>query len=352
MKPYDPIRQGITAEFGSAEIRDSFQSVVTNPDDAWSPLHLFLEPPATDFSHPIPTRYRLYGEIARGGMGIVFSARDTWLGRDVVIKLLRHEMLERKVSHTRFLREARIHGQLQHQCVVPIYDIGQSNDGRPFLTMKYIDGLSLQRLLSERPDHLNRLSEWVEVLIEVCRGIGYAHNLGVIHRDLKPQNIMRTLSGKVFVLDWGLATLIHDSSDACTDTLPLSGDSMPMALSAVAHLAGHTVFGSTVGTPGYMAPEQARGEQTDARADVFALGAILCEILTGIAPFAHVSPAETWRRNLTGDTTEAMERLRGSVVNRRLLGICARCLSKRREDRPQDANALAKELTVILDLLN
>ncbi len=285
-------------------------------------------------------RYELLGEFARGGMGVVLRARDRVIGRELAVKVPAAADDWGRAAESRFLREARITGQLQHPGVVPVYDVGRFPDGRPFMAMRLVRGQPLDAILADRPDPRHELGRWLAVVEQVCKTVAYAHSKGVIHRDLKPHNVVVSGSDQVWVLDWGLAKVLHEDDD-----LPADAADPPVRGSG----AGHTDHGAALGTPGYMAPEQARGEPgVDERADVFALGAVLCEVLTGEPPFAHADTQETWRRNMAGDVADALARLAGCGADPRLADLARRCLAADPAARPPDAAAVAADLRAVL----
>ena len=255
-------------------------------------------------------RYQLLGEIARGGMGSVLKCRDHDLGRDVALKVL----LERHCDQTnlvdRFLEEAQICGQLQHPGVVPVYDLGTLADRRPFFAMKLVKGQTLADLLAKRSSPAADLPRFLSIFSAICQTMAYAHSRGVIHRDLKPSNVMVGPFGEVQVMDWGLAKVLpKDGAQKEAATRPAN-----QTVVATLRRDGDTDLsqaGSAMGTPAYMAPEQARGEteSIDRRADVFALGSILCEILTGAPVFAGERSIEIVRAAGRADTAGALVRL-------------------------------------------
>jgi hypothetical protein len=233
-----------------------------------------------------PGRYQLQGEIARGGMGAILKGRDIDLGRDLAIKVPL-EAHHGNAQITRgFVEEAQIGGQLQHPGIVPVYDLGTFSDRRPFFAMKLVKGQTLAALLQARPDSHAELPRFLSIFEQVCQTIAYAHARGVIHRDLKASNVMVGSFGEVQVMDWGLAKVLPHGGVADEFPTPPENDTVIMTVRSGSDAdASHA--GSVLGTPSYMFPEQARGEldQVDERADVFGLGAILCEILTGKPPF-------------------------------------------------------------------
>ena len=266
-------------------------------------------------------RFVITGEIARGGMGIIYRGHDPDLGRDLAIKVLKPEWADQPGVAAMFLGEARICGRLQHPGIVPIHEVGMMGDGSPFIAMKLVEGRTFARLLAERGRSAHELQRVLRVFEVICQTLAYAHSRGVVHRDLKPANIMVGPFSEVQVMDWGLACEV-----AAEDAGPLP-----------AEVEG----GSVMGTPAYMAPEQARGiAAPDVRADVFALGAILCEILTGEPPFAG-SDGGTFDRASSGETQPALDRLHAEGLDADLVALACRCLSVDPTQRPGDAGQLA-----------
>ena len=217
-----------------------------------------------------PDTYAIGDEIARGGMGRILAARDRRLRRDVAIKVLR----ERDASPARFDREALITARLQHPSIVRVYDAGRL-DGAPFYAMERVRGRSLDRVVAAAPDAAARLALLPHV-IAVADALAYAHSEGVIHRDLKPANVLVGSFGETVVIDWGLAKDLR-AGDA---------ESWPERRVPIAGASDLTVAGTVMGTPAYMAPEQARGEPADTRTDVYAIGALLYAVLAGAPPIA------------------------------------------------------------------
>ena len=227
---------------------------------------------ALTVSSDFEQRYQLGAELARGGLARIRDAWDRVLHRQVAVK----QLLERSAdSDVRFLREARITGRLAHPSIVPIYDLGLDADGAPFYVMKWVLGRSLHELIEDRPTLDDRLA-LLPHAIAITDALAYAHNAGVVHRDLKPANVQIGDYGETIVIDWGLAV---DLDAPELDAMPTSDgqDSADGRLTSV---------GSVIGTPAYMPPEQARGERVDARADVFALGAVLYQVIAGSHPYA------------------------------------------------------------------
>ncbi len=274
------------------------------------------------------TRYRIDGEIARGGMGAVLKGRDPDLGRDVAIKVLREELLGNPDMVRRFVEEAQIGGQLQHPGIVPIYELGAFADRRPFFSMKLVKGKTLTALLGAREG--GDLSRFLSIFESIAQTMAYAHARGVIHRDLKPSNVMVGSFGEVQVMDWGLAKVLPRggaSDEATAGKVVEQGTVITTARSGSDSDLSRA--GSVLGTPSYMAPEQARGEveAVDERVDVFALGSILCEILTGAPAFSGRPSGEIQRRAARGDMADAVARLASAGVDAELAGLSRDCLA-------------------------
>jgi serine/threonine-protein kinase len=290
--------------------------------------------PAEPDEMPDGGRYRVADEIGRGGIGVVLRGRDRDLGREVALKVLRDEHAANPAMVRRLVEEAQIGGQLQHPGVPPVFEIGLDPAHRPFFAMQLLRGRTLADLLAERPDPEADRHRFLGIVEGVAQTMAYAHARGVIHRDLKPSNVMVGDFGEVRVVDWGLAKVLHAGPEEGGEPPP-TGDPAPHRSEA----------GSVLGTPGYMPPEQARGEiaQLDERCDVFALGAILCEVLTGQPPLAGPR-AEVLRRSAAGDFGEALRRLEACQADADLVSLARRCLDADPAGRPRDASAVAAEL--------
>jgi serine/threonine-protein kinase len=309
-------------------------------------------------------RYQLLAEIGRGGMGAVYLGRDTELGRDLAVKILLEAHKDCPEVARRFIEEAQITGQLQHPAAVPVYGLGRLADGRPYIALKLVQGRTLAELLKKRgepgalaPGGRDRLPQGADapgspvalprllkIFERVCQTIAYAHSKGVIHRDLKPQNVMVGEFGEVQVMDWGLAKVLAEGG---AEAETLAGHADRVRLLGDADGAA-TQAGSVLGTPAYMPPEQAAGQKVDRRADVFGLGAILYEILTGKPPYTGaggVLPIQQARRAELG---KAFARLDGCGADAELVGLCKHCLAPEPSGRPADAAALAAEVAAYL----
>src|SRR5262245_1963611 len=176
------------------------------PDDTEAPVLRVGSPGETGAEDSI--RYRVVGEIAKGGVGVVYKARDRDLGRDVALKVLRREHATNEEVFERLIEEAQIGGQLQHPGIVPVYGLGVQTDGRPYFAMKLIKGRTFAAVLKERKDPLRDLPRLLGVFEQVCQTVAYAHSRGVIHRDLKPSNVMVGGFGEVLVVDWGFGKVV------------------------------------------------------------------------------------------------------------------------------------------------
>jgi PAS domain S-box-containing protein len=318
------------------------------------------EPPSaeTRAAPEIAGRYRVKGEVTRGGMGTIFKAYDADLGRDVAIKVLREKHRNSIQLLHRFLEEARIAAQLQHPGIVPIYEVGQLADGRPYFAMKLVKGETLEHLLAKRREPSQDLPHFLKVFELVCQTIAYTHTWGVIHRDLKPENIMVGAFGEVMVMDWGIAKILTDTrkidvsnaarGPAEPENIGIDpGDGGGPEITAV----GDTVPGMVLGTVAYMSPEQATGQidRMDERTDVFSLGGILCVILTGQPPYPGKKGTQVYQKAQRADLTDAFRRLDACSTDRELVALAKHCLAPNPDDRPRDAGKVLRDLTAYLD---
>jgi WD40 repeat protein len=311
-------------------------------------LGTFLESPAVNLdgaARPAARagRFQLGRELARGGMGIVYSARDESLGRDVAVKVLHERYLADSLVGQRFLDEACITAQLQHPGIPPVFEVGQLADERPYLAMKLIKGMTLENLLQERSDLASDRGRFLAVFEQTCQAVGYAHSKHILHRDLKPANVMVGSFGEVQVMDWGLAKLLLPGEGAGREYLPDTETTGGTVIHTARERDSGTIAGSMLGTPAFMAPEQAGGvlDRIDERTDVFGLGAILCVILTGDPPYIGKSGEEVRAMAILGTLKDAHARLDQCGADAKLVELCRACLSPEHDARPRDAGAVA-----------
>jgi tetratricopeptide (TPR) repeat protein len=275
-------------------------------------------------------RFLIVREIAHGGMGRILEAYDARHGRAVALKtILRADVGGR----ARFAREARITAGLQHPGIVPLYETGRWSDEEPFLVMKLVSGRPLDRVVAATLTTADRLA-LVPNVVAMTDALAYAHEKGVVHRDLKPSNVLLGSFGETIVIDWGLARAAGDTCDF--DDVDVSADGDPLSASATLTRAG-----AALGTPGYMPPEQARGERVDARADVYALGALLYHVLAGEPPYGR-SAKGVVARVLEGPPDPLASKVPGVPPD--LLAIVEKAMSRDPGGRYADARAMAEDL--------
>ncbi|NVB82666.1 MAG: serine/threonine protein kinase [Kofleriaceae bacterium] len=282
--------------------------------------------------------YRTDREIARGGMGKIVAAEDRRLGRRVALKSLLEPAGE---QITRFQREALITARLQHPGIVPVYEAGRWPTGEPFFAMKLVSGRPLDKVIAEATKLEERLAI-IPRLAAACDAIAYAHSQRIIHRDLKPGNVLVGDFGETVVIDWGLAKDLdaqdgHDSQNRS----PKDAVKKPASASS-SDAATLTVAGAVMGTPAYMAPEQARGEPVDQRADVFSLGAMLYHTLTGVPPYNARTATDVIAAAALGKIVPLAERERRAPAD--LVAIVERAMAQSPFDRYPNAGELADEL--------
>jgi eukaryotic-like serine/threonine-protein kinase len=297
-------------------------------DKRTSGAHDSLTTPAS--GRLVANRYRLLSLLGRGGMGEVYVARDEMMARDVAVK----RMLDAAPSDDaveRFLREARVQGRLEHPAIPPVYELARDVDGRPFFAMKRLDGTPLSKILQglragdatiKAAYPLQRL---LRAFVEICNAVAVAHDRGVIHRDIKPSNMMLGDRGEVYLLDWGVAKVIGLRELVSMREIPLLGGKLPGPVPEMSNP------GIVIGTAGYMAPEQGAGDAVDHRADIYALGCVLFEILAGL-PYKS-------RSERTVDDTVAPE----------LASLCEQATALSPEHRLASAGDMAATVQRYLD---
>jgi serine/threonine-protein kinase len=292
-------------------------------------------------------RFKSFRPLAKGGLGEVFVAIDDELKREVAVKEIQSRFADDAISRARFLREAALTGSLEHPGIIPVYALGRYSDGRPYYAMRLVRGESLQvaidryheRLVQEtrRGEAAIELRRLLSRFVDVCNAVNYAHARGVVHRDLKPQNIMLGPFGETLVVDWGLAKVFGtpDATETAVERrIPLSDLTEPDI----------TMEGSSIGTPQYMSPEQAEGrpDAGSSPSDVYSLGAVLYCIITGRAPFAGLGTAEVLERVVRGEVPAPTE-VNGKSP-RALESICLKAMARTPADRYLSPRALADDV--------
>lgn len=281
-------------------------------------------------------RFTISEEIARGGMGIIYRGFDRDLSREVAIKVSLDDTPE---SNARFYREAKISAQLQHPGVVPVHELGRLSDGKPYIVMRLIGGQTLQQLI--RDDQSQRPSQkLLNVFESICSTMAFAHSRLVLHRDLKPDNVMVGSFGEVQVMDWGLAKKISQPPTSQEDSNRSSDTNFPSPDPSKNPTA--TQKGQILGTPAYMAPEQARGEAATLRSDVFSLGGILCHILTGKTPFADSTSTQAIARSASSDLERTYALLDRCGADKALIDLAKQCLTSDPKQRPTDSQQVSQ----------
>ncbi|HZL86214.1 MAG TPA: protein kinase [Candidatus Krumholzibacteria bacterium] len=263
----------------------------------------------------IGKRYRVVTFLGRGGMGAVYRVHDRELERDVSLKLISSEMDENPLVQESFKREIQLSSIVTHRNVLRVYDLGES-EGVKFLTMQYVDGEDLAHLLRrEGPLPVDRA---VGIFLQICEGVAAAHEQGVLHRDLKPQNVMVDQAGHAYVTDFGLARSSHQSSLAAS--------------------------GAVMGTPDYMSPEQVRGQQVDSRTDIYALGVMFFQMLIGKLPFQGASSYEVMMQRVQHEAPSV--RALNPEVPERFAKLVQKCLSMNPEDRYRSVQEVVADLAM------
>ncbi|MCL6516422.1 Stk1 family PASTA domain-containing Ser/Thr kinase [Alicyclobacillus sp.] len=261
-------------------------------------------------------RYDLQEEIGGGGMAVVYRAIDTWLGRQVAVKMLRTQFAGDEEFVRRFRREAQSAASLSHPNIVNLYDVGITEDGQHYIVMEYVDGPTLKEVIRERGPL--PVKEALDITMQICDALEHAHDHGIIHRDIKPHNILLTKNGQVKVTDFGIARA------STTNT--------------ITHHQGDSVLGSVH----YFSPEQARGAATDVKSDIYSLGVVMYEMLTRQLPFSGDSPVSVALKHLRDKFTDPREI--NPAVPQSVENIILRCLVKAPEHRYPNMRAVKKDL--------
>ena len=283
-----------------------------------------LKNPDPLIGHVIDNKYELMARLGEGGMSVVYRARRVHIGDDVAVKILTGKFVTDDAALTRFRREARAAAMLRHPNVITIHDFGETDDevAPAFIVMEFVKAAPLSELLRSE-DHFS-VARGVRLMRGICAGVGAAHRQGVVHRDLKPENILVVAPDDDFeiesvrVVDFGLAKLLADAGAAST--------------------------GAVVGTPYYMSPEQCLGEPLDARSDVYSLGVMFYEMLSGKRPFTDKTVSGVISRHLSEPPPPLSPSLE---IPRRISIAIMHALSKDPDDRPQTATELARRMQLV-----
>ena len=269
--------------------------------------------------------YRILEPLGAGGMGAVYKAYDKKLHRVVALKLLKPEYVSQQDRRRRFFQEARAASALNHPHILTVYEVGEDDDGTPYIAMEYVEGETLRQKINARA---YQVKENLEIAIQIAEGLAKAHEAGIIHRDLKPENLMIRQDGYAKILDFGLAKLIAQRERAFV------ADSEQKTLLRV-----DTESGTMMGTVNYMSPEQLLGQRVDRRCDIFSFGVVLCEMLTGSCPFVNKNRIDTMHAILHGEPR--MLDVNKAELPSDLQRILGKALAKAPKDRYQTVTELA-----------
>ncbi|MBK7974027.1 MAG: protein kinase [Deltaproteobacteria bacterium] len=311
-------------------IKSGFASPGEMPDEDRAALELDQLRPGLVIEH----------HVGEGGSAAVYAALDHGLERRVAVKIIHPSPEPDERAEARFVEEAQLTGQLEHPNIVPIHEIGATVEGRLYFGMKLVSGRALSELLAERPPGARDerdLRERVKILVKVCDALAFAHAHGVVHRDLKPENILVGEFGEVYVMDWGIALRVPSAASAAS---PASGSGRFAATQPLDRL------GTIIGTPEYMAPEQALGDthRIEPRTDVFGLGAMLYALLTGCPPHREKDDDATILAAQDGVVVDPRERCPELALPPALAAIAMRALSAEIADRHPSARAFQDDL--------
>ncbi|MCA1602354.1 MAG: serine/threonine protein kinase, partial [Acidobacteria bacterium] len=273
------------------------------------------------------SNYRILEKLGAGGQGTVYKATDTKLGRTVVIKVLPPELTAKEANLKRFEREARLASSLDHPNICTIFDLDEA-DGLHFIAMQHIEGRNVRQLVGGRPLDLKSA---LLIAIQVADALAAAHARGIIHRDIKSGNVMVSPTGQVKILDFGLAKLLDDAEATATGI----------------HRTELTEVGVPYGTATYAAPEQARGDRVDKRADIFSTGVLLYEMLTGTWPFRGKTTIDV-RHAVLHDAAKPVAEMRSEAISPRIQQILDRAMAKEPRDRYQKMEEMRDDLRKVL----
>lgn len=338
-----------TIEPGEARMKDDVKESLEDTIGYEPPIHKRVLLDTAEFQADSRSRYTLTRVQGQGGLGQVWLALDGTLGREVALKEIRPDRHSDERTVKRLLKEAQITGQLEHPNIVPVYELARTENDKPFYTMRFLRGQPLDHRIkvyhakrNHGPHDALELRQLLTIFASVCQAIAYAHARGVVHRDLKPHNVMLGDFGEVMVIDWGLAKLVSDRAQDDNQRI--------VEVSADTDLAA-TREGNLMGSPAYMAPEQANGQVSllDERTDIYGLGAILFAILAGLAPHRSSQTGNTARdtRSLIRQITEGPTphaRNVDTYTPKPLAAICAKAMAKERAERYGSAAELAADV--------
>jgi serine/threonine protein kinase/Tfp pilus assembly protein PilF len=343
-KPHAPGSATLTQVYSDEDAQSVAMASRGTSTVAGSEAPMNATPAHTGRVIPSAGVYRVVEKIGQGGLGLVYLGEDARIGRKVAIKEMRRETRASTHLVRRFKEEAQITGMLEHPNIVPIYDLGQLSDGSPYYAMRLLGKKTLRdtlRAFHDLPANTAqktlKQSELLRAFVNICQALAFAHSRGILHRDLKPANIVLGEFGEVFVLDWGLAKILHFDRGAERDDSPAS-QAFPD------HPHATSSEGSVLGTPAYMSPEQAHGQndQLGPRSDIFSLGAILYEILVGQPPYKGKSTLEVVSKAQKGayESPRSLDR----KIAPALEAICLKAMALAPTDRYADATELAEEV--------
>lgn len=292
-------------------------------------------PPPVGVSMPggvLDGRYRLLGRVGEGGVGTVYKAEHLWMRRPVAIKFLHRKVTSSPEAVKRFAREARLSGQIQNPHCVSVFDFARAQDGTFYLVMEYIQGESLRDLL--RREKILSLTRAAPIFEQLITALGAAHMVGIVHRDVKPENVMLQPDGDSYfvkILDFGIARRWT-------------------AFSAGAETRDLTLPGRTLGTPEYMAPEQAMGQPLDGRADLYAVGCLLFEALSGGRPFPYDDPIALMRAHVNEPVPRLQQRAPNLKISSGVDVLLRKAMAKQPDERFPDANTFVDHLKLTVNL--